>query len=62
MTIPTYRPSENILREMFNICIKLKKKDPKNAQYLKDNIGWLNEHIYDLEEEIEELKAILNRF
>lgn len=56
------RPSENILRETFNICIELEKKDPKNAQYLKNNIGWLNEHIYDLEEEIEDLKAILNRF
>lgn len=55
------RPSENILREMLNICIKLEKKDRKNAQHLKNNIGWLNEHIYDLEEEIEDLKAILNR-
>lgn len=62
MTTPIYRPSENRLREMFNICRELEKKDPKNAKHLKDNIGWLNEHIYDLEEEIEELKAILNRF
>lgn len=57
------RPSENILREMFNICTELEKKGPKKtARRLKDNIGWLNEHIFDLEEEIEDLKAILNRF